>query len=118
MDRLGDVLCGDENRPAMPASGVAQRVTEIAQQVPAVGDLDSARSAATGTISVGTGPIAGDDLDTGIALEPCLDAAGMAIRQQVDNLVTLEIADDRSIALTAAPRPVVYTDDPGRRDRL
>jgi hypothetical protein len=39
------------------------RFAEIAQEVPSIGDLDSARGTLTDTVSIGTHTIAGDDLD-------------------------------------------------------
>jgi hypothetical protein len=45
----------------------------------AVGHLDSLRSASPGSISVGAGPIAADDLDAGMGLEPGEDGLGLAV---------------------------------------
>ena len=41
----------------------AQRITAVAQQMPPVGDLDGLRRPLAGSIGVGAGPIADDDLD-------------------------------------------------------
>ena len=41
----------------------AERITAVAQQMPPVGDLNGLRRSLAGSIGVGAGPIADDDLD-------------------------------------------------------
>ena len=48
----------------------AERITAVAQQMPPVGDLNGLRRSLAGSIGVGAGPIADDDLDRRMVLEP------------------------------------------------
>ena len=48
----------------------AQRIAAVAQQMPPVGDLDGLRRPLAGALGVGAGPIAHDDLDRRMVLEP------------------------------------------------
>ena len=71
---------------------VAHGVTQIAQQVEPVGHLDRLRSAGANTVGEGTGPVAGDDLDARMILQPGGYGLGTAVRQQLDwPVATLEI---------------------------
>lgn len=54
----------------MAIENLHQRLGAVLQQMEAVGDLDRVRSAAAHAVGVGAGPVAGDDLGTGMALQP------------------------------------------------
>ena len=98
---------------------VAHGVAQIAQQVEPVGNLDRLRSAGTNAVGKGTGPVAGDDLDAGMILQPGGDGLGTAVGQQLDRPVgTLEINDNGAVAPAAAPGPVTDTDDARRQRRF
>ncbi len=62
-------------------------------------------------MSVAAAPIARDNSDLRSAGEPFLRCGRFPIREQRDCLATLEIADDRPVALIAPPCPVINPDD-------
>ena len=76
----------------------AQRITAVAQQMPPVGDLNGLRRPLAGSIGVGAGTIADDDLDRRMVLEPRGQGLGRAVGQQVDPAPALEITEDRAVA--------------------
>src|SRR3954468_12817930 len=79
----------------MTRESAAPGIAQIAQQVEAVGHLDRLRSAGAHAVGKGTGPVAGDDLDAGMRLQPGGDGLGTAVGKQIDRLVgTLEINDN------------------------
>jgi hypothetical protein len=65
--RFGGDYGGDLSRfievTVMMIEHAAQRIPAVAQQMPAIGDLDGLRRPLAGSIGVGAGPIAHDDLD-------------------------------------------------------
>jgi hypothetical protein len=84
-----------------------------------VGNLGRLWSAGPDTVSIGAGPVAGDDLDTGMRLQPGGDGLGLPVGQQIDRAVaTLQIHDQGAVALAAAPSPVIDADDARRRRRF
>ena len=96
----------------------AQRITAVAQQMPPVGDLNGLRRSLAGSIGVGAGPIADDDLDRRMVLEPRGQGLGRAVGQQVDAAPALEITEDRAVALAFAPGPVIDAEDTRRERRI
>ena len=94
----------------------AERITAVAQQMPPVGDLNGLRRSLAGALGVGAGPIADDDLDRRMVLEPRGQGLGRAIGQQVDPAPALEITEDR--AVVAALAPVINAEHPRRERRL
>jgi hypothetical protein len=71
-----------------------------------------------GLVAIGAGAIAHDDLDGRMVLQPGGQGLGRAVGQQVDDPVTLQVAQDRAVALAFAPGPVINTQDTGRRHGL
>jgi hypothetical protein len=96
----------------------AERITAVAQQMPPVGDLNGLRRSLAGSIGVGAGPIAHDDLDRWMVLEPRGQGLGRAVGQQVDAAPALEITEDRAVALAFAPGPVIDAEDTRRERRI
>src|SRR5215203_5313588 len=94
----------------------AERITAVAQQMPPVGDLNGLRRSLAGSIGVGAGPIADDDLDRRMVLEPRGQGLGRAVGQQVDAAPALEITEDRAVALAFAP--VIDAEDTRRERRI
>ncbi len=100
--------------PTMAVDQSLHGVAEIAEKVPAVGDLDGGRRPVSSSFRIGSGSVANDDLDPGMLLEPLGDCFRRPIRKEIDDAPAFEIADDGAVALTAAERPVVDADDAGR----
>ena len=86
--------------------------------MPAIRDLDGTRRSLARTVRVGAGTVARDYLDAGVAAQPLGQALGQAIGQQIDDLVPLQIDEDRSVAAAASPRPVVDCEHARRGRRL
>jgi hypothetical protein len=64
----------------MAVESVAHGIPEIAQQVEAIGNLDRLRSPDSNAVGIGAGPVAGDDLDAGMGLQPGGDGLGRGSR--------------------------------------
>jgi hypothetical protein len=93
----------------------AQRVAAVAQQMPAVRDLDGVRRAPGGSLGIGAG--ADNGRDTGMLHQPRRQSVGTTVRQQVDNPSALEIAQDRAVVMALAPCPIIHAEHPDRWDR-
>ena len=92
----------------MTVESGAHGIAQIAQQVEAVGHLDRLRSAGANAVGKGTGPVAGDDLDARMILQPGGDGLGTAIRQQLDRLHKMAQAagrDPRTISTSVFRAP-------------
>ena len=70
-----------------PLQGVAQ----VAQQMETVGDLHGFRRAETSSFGIAAGAVTGDDLYAGMISQPGGNGLGVAIGQQVDGPVPLQI---------------------------
>src|SRR4051812_45079585 len=96
----------------------AERITAVAQQMPPVRDLNGLWRSLAGSIGVGAGTIADDDLDRRMVLEPRGQGLDRAVGQQVDAAPALEITEDRAVALAFAPSPVIDAEDTRRERRI
>ena len=96
----------------------AQRIPAVAQQMPPVGDLDGLRRPLAGSIGVGAGPIADDDLDRRMVLEPRGQGLALAVGQQLDPAPALEITEDRAVVAALAPGPVIDPEHTRRERRI
>ena len=92
---------------AVPIEHLHQRLRAVAEQMPSIRDLDRPGGAATHTIGIGTGAVTSHDLDAGMPLQPVGHGGGLAVGQQVDDLASFQIAQDRAVALTAPPGPII-----------
>jgi hypothetical protein len=66
----------------MPVQCPGQGVAEIAQEMPAVPDLDGLGCAAPDPVGIAAGTVAGDDLDARMALQPRLNRLRVAVRSR------------------------------------
>ena len=101
----------------VPVEHSGHRVAKVAQKVPPVRNLDGLGCAGANAVGVSTRAVSRDDLDAGMTVQPRSDRLRVAIGQHVDRTVALEIDDERAVALSSAPSPVVDADDVGRRHR-
>lgn len=79
-----------------------ERVDKIAEQVKAIKHLDSLRCPFPNSISELAGAISTDQTDRGMHFQPAGDSGGLPIRQEVENLMALEIDNDCAEPLSAA----------------
>ena len=88
----------------MPVEHPGQSIAEVAQQVPPIRDLDGFGRAAANRFGVSTGAVTRDDIDAGMVAQPSPDRLRLAVRQDIDGAVALEIDDERAVALPIAER--------------
>ncbi len=93
----------------MPVEHPLQGIGAVAQQMPAVADLECLGRALPDAVGVGAGPVAGHDLDRGMPLQPGGEGAGLPVGQQIDGAMALEVAEDGPVTLAAAEGEVVNT---------
>lgn len=85
--------------------------TEVLEQMLTVGDLRRLRRAGGRCLNGGITSFAGDDLDARMLAQSGDDRLDRTIRSHLGNPMTLEINDDRAVAVAFAPGPVVNADD-------
>lgn len=83
---------------------------QVAQQVPAVGDLDRLRGALTGAFGIGAAAVSADDADAGMPAKPGGDGVGVTIIEQVDRAVGGHVDDHGAVDVAAPHREVVHSD--------
>src|SRR3954471_7825351 len=89
--------------------------TKIAQQMPPITHLNRVRCPLTDAVRVGTGPVAGDNLNARMLTEPFSEAVSLPIRQQVDHRIAFQIDQNGSIPVAPAPGPVINRQDARNR---
>jgi hypothetical protein len=103
----GDASLDAANGGVVATHDGAHGLTEVAQQVPAIGDVDGPGCTTSGAVSIDVGSVAGDHLHAGVTAQPFGEGAGVPIGQEIDDGAALEVDQDRSVAAALAPRPVV-----------
>src|ERR1700732_3471344 len=88
------------------------RLSQIQQQMKAVGNLSRLRCAAPSSAGIESEPVARDDLHFRMLLQPLRQLIGRALRQQVRYGSSFQIDQDRAVALSLLPRPVIDTHHP------
>jgi hypothetical protein len=106
-----DVLRRAAGGGTVPVTEGLDSLSEVAEQMPSVSNLNGAWRALADPVGIGAGAIAGDDLDAGTILQPGGDGGGLAIGQQIDHLVRLEVHDDGPVSTTSLPCPVIDAED-------
>ena len=84
--------------------------------MPTIRDLNRVRQGTRRGTAVATIAITGNNLDLGTRAEPRFHSGGLPVGQQIDDLPPFEIADQRAVALSLPPCPVVDTHHAGVRD--
>jgi hypothetical protein len=104
---IADLLgCGPQ-RSRLLIQQPLQEVTKIAQQVPTIGHLNGVGSALGGPVGVKASTISADDLNPRMCLEPGRQSRSAALRQQIHEVVLLQIDQDRAIGLAFVFRPII-----------
>ena len=99
------------------AYGIEKGATGILHQMPAISDLDRLRKRTGDSFAISAAAVAGDNGNLLMPFEPGCGRRRFAVWQQRHRPTAFEVADDRSVALVAAPRPVVDADDIERLSR-
>ena len=87
----------------------------VFHEVPTIGDLGGARAAPSPLLACSRRRGRGDNGDLWLLREPGLCGGGLPVWQEADRPPPFEIADDRPVALVAAPRPIIDADHARRR---
>jgi hypothetical protein len=118
--------CGSERQFVADGSGglleddllmqeeALERSHQIVDQMPPVRHLNSLGRAAARAVSVESGAVPTHYNDPRMRSQPGCHRLSRAVRQQVDEAMALEVAEQRTIAMAAPPRPVVDAEH-GRR---
>ena len=75
-----------------------------------VSNLDGVGGSPTASCRIKTTPVSRNDLHSWMSLKPVGEALGGSIREKIDDCMVLQIHQDRAVALTLAPGPVVDAD--------
>src|SRR4051812_20193823 len=113
----GDRAGGLPHRAAMPIHHTLQGFAEIVEEMPPIRDLESIGCPLPGRLGIGASTIARDDLDAFMMLQPIRNGGGLAVGQQVDDGVALEVDQDGSVVLATLPSPLINPHHPQRRMR-
>jgi hypothetical protein len=97
---------------------ISQCFTEVLQQMPSIGHLNSVRSGPACCFGVGAGTVAADYLYTWMSVQPSDDGICFPVRQKINHFTCFQITQNGSIAIPLAPRPIVDPHHPGRVFRL
>ncbi len=68
-----------------------QRIAQVLQEVPSVGDLNGVGCSLGRSFDIGVAPVAANNLDTRMGLEPRPKRLRLAVRQQVHGAMSLQI---------------------------
>jgi hypothetical protein len=103
------------NRRADLAHRLADRVEEcpacVLHQVPAIGDLGGVGERLRGSFTVSAAAVPSDDGNLLMLFKPSRGGRRFAVGEQRHRPTPFEIADNRSVAVIAAPRPIINADD-------
>ena len=101
---------GAPDRRVVAVDHGADRLAEVAQQMPSISDLDRIWRTLPHAVGVGAGPVTGNDLDAGMLTQPGGQGLRLPIGQQVDSCVAFQVDQDGPVAVAAAPGPVIDGD--------
>jgi hypothetical protein len=80
----------------MAIIGGGQRIAQVLEQVPAIRHLDSLGSPYVRGFRISAGPISANDFNTGLSLEPDRQCLGLPVREQFNDLMPLQVHQDRA----------------------
>jgi len=100
---LADLLGSASDSGVLTINHGADGIAQVAQQVPPICNLNRIRRTLPHAVCVGAGPVARDNLDAWILMQPPCQSVGLAVGQKVDHRVALQIDEDRAVATAAAP---------------
>lgn len=102
----------------MAVENTEQRVGGAPEQMPSIRDLDGGGCTPTHAVGISAGPVASNDLDARMPMQPAGQGRGIAVGQEVNDATALEIDQDRAVALAGAPSPVVDAEHARSQDRI
>ncbi|BAR47373.1 hypothetical protein Maq22A_2p42770 (plasmid) [Methylobacterium aquaticum] len=103
-------------QPGMgPLEPAFDGLPHVGEQVPSIGDRLRLGSAEACTSGILGRAIPSDEFDAGVPFEPAGYRGCRAIREEIDDAVTVEVDDDRAVTAALPDRPVVDADPDGSR---
>jgi hypothetical protein len=87
--------------PAVIAGDPVDGVREVAEQVPAIGDLDRVRCPDAGALGVTAGAVSADDLRAGMSAQPVGEGVRKSIREQVHRLAGVHVDQHGAVGMAA-----------------
>jgi hypothetical protein len=84
----------------LPLQGPLEGIADILEQVPSVGHLHRGGGGLVGSLSIGVGPVARDDLDARPSAQPRGQRLRIAVREPVDDAATLPVEAATTLLLT------------------
>src|SRR6185437_1303859 len=90
-----------------------ERLRQVVKQMPTIGNLHCLRRSCSCRLRIQAGAIAADNLRSRMSTKPFHSAFRTAVRQQIDDLSTFQVAENRAISMSLAPCPVIDTQHPG-----
>ena len=97
-----------------PCERPLQRRGQVLEEVKTVRDLNGVGSSLPRALRVGAASVAGNDLYSGMLLQPLRQGLSPAVGEQIDDAAALEIHQDRAILLALPLGPVVHPEYPRR----
>jgi hypothetical protein len=82
--------------------------------MPTICDLRGIRCTLAHTVRIGTGSVAGHDLNPRMLAQPRCQGFGLPVGQKINHRVAFQIDQDGPVSLSAAPRPIVNGKNPRR----
>lgn len=109
-------LCSDRlpNGRHTPLHGRQESRACVLEQMPAIGDLHRLRQGARDGAPIAAVAVTGDDFNSRPGAQPRLHRRRLTVWKEIDHPPPLKIADQRSVALSLAPGPVVDADEARR----
>jgi len=95
------------NRGATLFEGLLKRITQIFEQVKAIGYLHRSWCSFRRARSIGAGTIPADHLRSGMGVQPSGDGRCGAIGEQIKRLVPFQVNNDRAVGVPFALCPIV-----------
>ncbi len=87
------------------------RLLQVDQQMPAIGNLLSARTSDTNGFRIGASAVSGNDLDAGVLPKPVGDDRSLPGAEYFNGTPCLEIDGHGPVAMAMLDRPIVDSDD-------
>ena len=94
--RISGELRSTAERATMPVGERLHGIAEIAQQMPAIRNLDGVGCALSGTVGVGAGAIARDEGHARVLPQPHRQGLGLTVGKQIHHAVALQVDQDRA----------------------
>lgn len=103
--------------PDILAHHVKEGGTRILDKMPTTGDLDGLRRALGRGFDIAGAAVPGDKFNIRMVPKPCGGGVALAVWKKRHNTTLLQIAYNRSVSTSSAPRPVINSNRPKRPSR-